>query len=182
MFRKILLFGIFLILLNEISAQFHYLKLDSLTRAISKKQVKKGNITSENILLIHGIFSYKNEKIDTLLNAQIFTFDSLMYISTLDTRHQLFLKENENIFFALVRLNLFSSEQNLIALFSKSFENYSMYPRALLKNKINYELPRADLLDIFILNKDELENTTVLKFKGKNFLNKVAYQLFLEFN
>ena len=162
-----------------ILAQMNHLKLDSLNRNVSLKQLKNNSLQSENIILLYGVIDFETEKTDSIFSTELMEFDSLNVNVILKLEQPFFLLENEMFFVALFQLNESKYIETTINSFKESFEEYAIYPRALLKSKINYGLKNADLLDIYLYTEEELREIKAIPFKGKNFLNRTAYYLFL---
>lgn len=165
---------------NVCSAQYFQLDFDSLKRNITAKQLKKKTITTEKIMLVYGIYNFENESIDTVLKSHFIEFDSLNFSYSLNKTHQFFMTENEVFFTALLLSHGHKEEQEIATIFKNSFLRNAVYPRALLMKKIDYDFKKVDVLDLYLFSEDELKEIERIKFKGKNFLNRIAYQLFLK--
>ena len=161
-------------------AQFYQLSFDSLERNITPKQLKNNSIVAEKVVLLYGVYNIQNENIDTIFNTHFMEFDSVNFNFKLNKAHQFFMTENEVFFTALLSAHGEKEEEEIVAIFKKSFLRNAIYPRALLMKKIDYDFKKVDVLDLYLFSEEELKEIESIKFKGKNFLNRMAYQLFLK--
>lgn len=162
------------------SAQFYQLDIDSLKRNINPKKLNKKSVNTEKVILLYGIYNIENEIIDTIFRSNFIEFDSLKSCFFFNKNHQFYMTENEFLFLALLSSHGEKQEQEIATTFKKSFLRNAIYPRALLMKKIDYDFKKVDVLDLYLFSEGELKELERIKFKGKNFLNRMAYQLFLK--
>lgn len=161
---------------HDVKSQCFIAKLDYLKHIQPKKSKKS---IGENLLLIYGSFVLNEERIDTFLTTEVFTFNDTTLVFSDFQKFEINDFARNKVFLALVKVNNENSIEKSILQFKEQLERYIFYPPALMLSKLNYSLGKNELLDMHLLGSKERSKTN-LKFRGKNVLNSAGYELFFE--
>lgn len=161
---------------DDVKSQCFLAEIDYLEHIQPKKSKKS---TGENLLLIYGSFVLNEERIDTFLLTEVFTFNDTTKVFSDFEKFEINDFARNKVFLALVKVNHQNSIEKSVLQFKEQLGRYIFYPPALMLSKLNYSLGKNELLDMHLLSNKDTSKTN-LKFRGKNVLNSAGYELFFE--